>query len=235
MTTTLGIGTLIVGGAFGLCTPEPTRPPSSPAPPTEASAPLVQAEALVAAADTTEQERLYREGVTFQGFLENATRRVDTWNGNYARAVVPPNLSKRAQILGEWRLLVIAEDWCGDSANTIPYLARLVEDVDGVDMRVVDSEAGGSLMAAHPTPDGRGATPTVLLLDQEGAVAGCWIERPTELQDWWLENEASVGREELLRQKYAWYDDDLGRTTMAEVVQMIEAAEKGDRWCAASP
>ena len=229
--TTLSTAVLWVVGPLVACTPETPH-----LLPEEGSRPATVAEAVsVSAADTTEQERLYHEGITFQDFLDNADRRVDTWNGNYARAVVPPKLSKRAEILGEWRLLVIAEDWCGDSANTIPYLARLVDDAAGVEMRVVDSDAGARLMEAHPTPDGRGATPTVLLLDDAGAVAGCWIERPTELQDWWLENEDSIGREELLRQKYAWYDEDLGRTTMAEVIQMIEAAERGDRWCPASP
>lgn len=219
--TILSSGVLLVGGWLVGCGPE-----------TAPDAPALETAVI---ADTTLQGRLFEQGLTYQEFMANADRRVETWTGNYARAVVPPNLTKRAKIMGEWRLLVVAEDWCGDSANTIPYLARLVEDMPAVEMRVVDSDAGSSLMEAHRTPDGRGATPTVLLLDTQGEIAGCWIERPTELQRWYLENESTVEREELLRQKYAWYDEDLGRTTMAEVVEMIETAAAGDRWCAATP
>ncbi len=215
--TVLTAGLLLVGSWAG-CTDGPVVEP------------LQQ---LQQHADTTLQARLYQRGVAFDDFLADAEERVDTWTGNYARAEVPSRLAKRAQVLGAWRLLVIAEDWCGDSANTIPYLARLVEDTPALDMRIVDSDLGATLMDAHPTPDGRGATPTVLLLDDRGDIAGCWVERPRELQTWFLEEQDRTGRRELLRQKYAWYDKDAGRTTMSEVVQMIEAASIGERRCGA--
>ena len=35
------------------------------------------------------------------------------------------------------RLLVVAEDWCTDSANTIPYVARLAA-LAGVELRILD-------------------------------------------------------------------------------------------------
>ena len=47
---------------------------------------------------------------------------------------------------------MVAVDSCSDSVNTIPYLARLVEMVDGFDMRVVNSRVGRKVMEDHPTP-----------------------------------------------------------------------------------
>jgi hypothetical protein len=38
------------------------------------------------------------------------------------------------------RILVVTEDWCGDSACTLPYIARLAEDV-GVAMRIFRQSA----------------------------------------------------------------------------------------------
>lgn len=38
-------------------------------------------------------------------------------------------------------------------------------------------------------------------------------------------------REELLDQEYAWYDENQGGTTLAEIVEMIEAAVRGSTVC----
>ena len=69
-------------------------------------------------------------------------------------------------------------------------------------------EAGRAIMEAHRTPDGRAATPTVILLTEGFAEAGCFVERPRQLQDWFLEHEHTLEEEELYRQKYAWYDHE---------------------------
>lgn len=180
-------------------------------------------------------EDLYRSGVTFAEFLENAEARVEGWHRNYGEGSVPARLTMKARAIpGSWRLLVVAEDWCGDSVNTIPYIARLVEGVNGLDMRIIDSEVGKGVMDAHPTPDGRGATPTVLLLDEDGRRVGCWTERPSELQKWWIENPDHLSSRRKLRQKYAWYDRDKGESTLEEIVGLIEAAAGGSPHCPGS-
>ena len=198
--------------------------------------PILVGASLACAADGSSQSTpplaLYHEGITFADFLEGAESRRDTWHDNYAAATVPADLLARARALpGAWRMLVVAEDWCGDSANTIPYLARLVDEVDGLDMRIVDSEVGRSVMEAHPTPDGRAATPTVVLLDAAGDEAGCFVERPATLQEWFLAQEDALDEDDLYKQKYAWYDEDAGHTTIADVVEMVEAAASGSSVC----
>lgn len=178
---------------------------------------------------------LYESGVTFTEFLDAADRREDTWHGNFSAAEVPESLLERARAVGgSWRLLVVAEDWCGDSANTIPYVAHLSDLLDNVDLRVVDSEVGRAVMEAHPTPDGRAATPTVVLMDDQGSEVGCFVERPVELQAWFLEQEDRLDEDELYAQKYQWYDDDGGATTIREVVEMIEGAASGSTVCTAT-
>ncbi len=182
----------------------------------------------VAIAEETEADALYATGLTFSEFLEAAEERRDTWHDNYAAASVAPEVLARARAAGEgWRMLVVAEDWCGDSANTIPYVARLVEQVDGLDMRIVNSDVGRAIMEAHPTPDGRPATPTVVLLDPDGHDAGCFVERPPELQTWFLEQEELLDEDTLYDRKYAWYDGDAGASTVEEVVQVLESAGNG--------
>lgn len=196
-------------------------------------------------------EALYDAGTTFGRFLETAEARRELWHGNYERADLPTDVRRRAERLrGPWRLLVVAEDWCGDSAHTIPYVARLVDGFDALSMRVVDSEAGGGVMAARPTFDGRPATPTVVVLDAGGREVGCWIERPGPQRARYLDGRkafrAAAGHDEgeaseeeleagrrLIREFLDWYEADAGATTVREVVALLEAAERGATGCTA--
>lgn len=181
--------------------------------------------------DSTHRE-LFERGVTFTEFLKRASARKEQWDRNYAAAAAPDALVARARAVGgSWKLLVVAVDGCSDSVNTIPYLARLAEQVPGIELRIVNSELGRSVMNAHRTPDGRAATPTIVLLDSNYEERGCWVERPADLQRWMIDNKGKVKDSELVDHKMAWYGTDKGTTTVGEVVAIIEAAAKGERLC----
>ncbi len=196
------------------CSPPPGDPPT-----------MARVDTLAAA--------LYSGGIPFAQFLDEAERRRDTWLANYERADAPASLVERARVAGSGlRLLVVAEDWCGDSAHTIPYLARFVESVEGLELRVIDSKVGQDVMNQHPTPDGRGSTPTVVVLDAADRDVGCWVERPSGLQSWWLTNPDELSDRDKLDRKYGWYDADAGYHTVLEIVETLEAAARGEYRCA---
>lgn len=195
-------------------------------------APAQEAPASTVAPADTLVSRLYTEGSMWPEFLEATENRRDTWHDNYDRGEVFDDLAARVRAVpGNWRLLVVAIDSCGDSANTIPYLARFVEGVDNMELRVVEPDVGDVVMDAHPTPDGRGATPTVVVLDESGQNVGCWVERPADLQSWWISNPDDLSTREKLDRKYDWYDADAGYHTILEVVEAIEAAGNGGHLC----
>jgi hypothetical protein len=180
-----------------------------------------------------ELQALYESGRTYDDFLGAATRRVELWHANTERAAeTDRTLVERARAVGgAWYLLAVAIDACSDSVSTIPYLARLASLVDGLELRIVDSTAGRAVMEAHPTPDGRAATPTVLLLDADFDEAGCFIERPPTLQSWILDEGWTLSGDEVLERKMAWYAEDAGRETVETVVRMLEAAAEGRTVC----
>jgi Thioredoxin len=181
-------------------------------------------------------ERVYRGGVGFPAFLDAARKRAAEWRRIYDDAEVPEPLVRRAAAVGgTWRLLAISADWCGDSVHTVPYVARLAEAVPGLELRLVDRDAGQPLLESRRTPDGRTATPTVILLDAAQRDAGCWIERPSRLQTWVLGHKAVLAHDDLYAGRDAWYDEDGGRETLREIVEMIEAAAAGHPRCGSPP
>jgi hypothetical protein len=80
-------------------------------------------------------------------------------------------------------------------------------------------------MEANLTPDGRAATPTIVVLTEDNAVIGSWVERPSTAQAWFLEQQKSVMQQPLHEQLMKWYSDDAGRTTMAELAALLERQE----------
>jgi hypothetical protein len=100
------------------------------------------------------------------------------WEAVWQRATVPEwARAQAARLGGEWRLLVISEDWCGDASNTVPVLAKLAEEVPGMEMRVVKRDQNLALMDAHLTGGSR-SIPLAVLLRPDFTVAGQWGAAP---------------------------------------------------------
>ena len=171
---------------------------------------------------------LWQSATPFATFLENVRSRRDQWTTRFANAAIEADALNRARALpGRRRLLAIAEARCSDSAWAVPYLAKLAAAVpDKLELRVITPADGGArLQAANPTPDGRRATPTIVVLDEQDRVLGTWVERPAELQKWYLANKDTVPQGERYTHLDKWYTDDAGRTTITEVLTVLERTE----------
>jgi hypothetical protein len=189
--------------------------------------------AVYAALASDSLEALYTAGRSWDAFYDAVDRRRDLWVRNWTRARVPADLADRAQQVGGWRILVITEPGCSDSANSIPYIARLVQQTAGLEMRLVDSTSGRPWLETHRSTDGRAATPTILVLDDRFDIRGCWVEQPVALQAIWLPIVARGTMAEEIGLKMTWYADDDGRETLREFVEVLEGAKSGHAVCAA--
>lgn len=172
---------------------------------------------------------LYDGGQTYAAFLATARRRRAEWLHNTAQAPVDSATVARARATGSgWRFLVVLEDGCSDSVNTIPYVAALVAAMDGgAEMRLVNSSVGRPVLDRFRTYDDRGATPTVVLLNADGVEVGCWVERPTPLAEWTQAERTRLSQAAFYEQKMGWYEKDRGRSTQADIVRMLEGAQPG--------
>ncbi|MFL5382617.1 MAG: thioredoxin family protein [Longimicrobiaceae bacterium] len=150
------------------------------------------------------------------------------WNGVWERAKVPDWAREQAARLGgEWRLLVISEDWCGDASNTVPVLARLAEAAPTMEMRVIKRDEHPELMDAHLTGGSR-SIPLAILLRPDFTVAGQWGPRPSELQRFVLTEKRAGLRPvgDIYRDVRTWYARDRGESTIRELLGLVESASR---------
>ena len=172
-------------------------------------------------------QTLFEGGVTWQEFFDAADVRRELWHTNTDRA----RTSLKAELVDRLRkagsgltLLIVAEASCSDSVNTVPFIAELAAKA-GIVVRLVGRAAGEPAIVNHLTPDGRMATPTVILL-RDGRDVGAWVERPSALQNWYI-SATDVPQRERVERKMSWYEWDRGDSTIAEFLAAVEAASTG--------
>ena len=174
---------------------------------------------------------MHASGQPFPDFVAAAKARREGWLKLADSAQVDAALVQRAKAAGSgWRILVVAIDSCGDSMNSVPYVARLAAQA-GIDLRIVLPTAGRPVQEAHRSLDGRTATPTYLLLDGTGAERGCIVEQPKALREWASAARARVSLDSVHAGIRAFYAKDQGASIARETVEMLEAAAKGGTLC----
>jgi len=161
---------------------------------------------------------------TFPGYLATVEKNRELWHAVYDRARIPSEVEERARALGdEWQLLALSEDWCGDAVNTLPVLARLAEEA-GWEMRVLGRDANPDLMNTHLT-DGRARSiPVVIIYDATFREIGWWGPRPREIQRWVVGEGLAMPSPERYKIIRRWYAADRGRSTLAEVLEIVSSA-----------
>lgn len=166
------------------------------------------------------------DGFTWDDYLNGEVRKLeDLWRGVYARAVVPEWALERArETAGEWRMLVISEDWCGDASNTVPVMARMAEVLPAVQMRVVKRDENPELMDAFLTGGSR-SIPMAIVLRPDWTVAGTWGPRPAELQEFVLREKKAGVRpvDDIYREVRRWYAKDRGESTLRALLDIMAA------------
>jgi hypothetical protein len=173
----------------------------------------------------------WEKGFTWEEYSANQIHEhEDLWHGIYRRTKCPPDaLQQMAAIGRNWKLLVLAEDWCGDASNTVPVMARIAEDASNVEMRILRRDENLELMDLYLTDGGR-AIPKAILLDESYDPVGVWGPRPSELQAF-VKTEIALGdreRSEIYKDARRWYAKDRCDSTLRELFELFQqAAEAG--------
>ncbi len=161
-------------------------------------------------------------GSTFSDILARPKDNGPLWEMIYKLARLSPESAARAgNLRGHWHILVINEDWCGDSVSVLPYIARLEECCDNIEMRVIGRDSNRDLMDAHLTGASR-SIPVAIVYDAGFRELGWWGPRPGPLQNWVVAEGLALPRPDRYRHIRAWYARDRGETVVAELLDIME-------------
>jgi hypothetical protein len=162
--------------------------------------------------------KYWDKALPFDSFLASCNaEHCALWEGIYKLARVPDWAVAAVPANAGRKLLVIAEDWCGDASNTVPIIAKLADMAPGLQLRVIPRDENPELMDQYLT-NGSRSIPIVIVLGEDFEEIGHWGPRPTQLQSWVMANRGTTPKAELYPQVRKWYARDRGETTIREVL-----------------
>ena len=165
--------------------------------------------------------------LTYEQFVQEAAAdHRGLWEAIHRLARVPDwAVEQVAALPGHYRVVVLAEDWCGDAVNTVPVLAKWAAAAPNLALRVLRRDEHPEVMDRYLTNGTARAIPVVIGLTEAMRELGWWGPRPRELQAYVLE-QRRLGREKttIYAETRRWYARDKGETTLREVLAVMEGA-----------
>jgi hypothetical protein len=166
---------------------------------------------------------LWDQALTYDRFVAASQEHCSLWTGVYRTARIPEWASDAVARLGRrFRLVVMAEDWCGDASSTVPVLARWADETRSIELRILRRDEHPEVMDRYLS-NGARAIPVVIVLTEEMEELGHWGSRPAELQAF-VVGERGQGRTSraYFPEVRRWYAHDKGESTLREVLAVME-------------
>ncbi|MFI5375470.1 MAG: thioredoxin family protein [Candidatus Rokuibacteriota bacterium] len=119
----------------------------------------------------------FAQGLTIPEYVAQMHTNQDAFARLLAEAPVRPEDREAMRALGrKVKVLVITEDWCPDSLRTIPVVARLVDGLPEVEMRVFLRDDNPDVMDQYLKRGQFRAIPVLAVFDEEMNEVGRMIE-----------------------------------------------------------
>ncbi|MDN4166436.1 thioredoxin family protein [Cytophagales bacterium LB-30] len=120
--------------------------------------------------------------------------------------------------------LIITEGWCGDAAQSIPFIEKMAAENPLIETRYVLRDENLELMDAYLT-NGARSIPKLIVIDaQSGKEISSWGPRPSTcisyIQQLKAENP-SIAKEEFITAVHAWYARDKGKSIQSDFRHLL--------------
>ncbi len=124
--------------------------------------------------------------------------------------------------------LILTEGWCGDAAQNLPFIAKMAEYNDNIDLRFILRDEHLEVMDQFLTNGGR-SIPKLIAIDTESLeILGTWGPRPEPMQRLAMENKVTKEKtySELNQEMHLWYAKDKGLTLQNEFLAILDVWNK---------
>lgn len=118
--------------------------------------------------------------------------------------------------------MVITEDWCGDSAQNLPYIAALAELNSNIDLRILLRDDNPDIMDHYLTNGISRSIPILVAFEENGEELFRWGPRPAEAQEL-VDNLKSQGysKNEFIEKLHLWYAKNRGKNLEKELIDSL--------------
>ncbi|MDR3679217.1 MAG: thioredoxin family protein [Flavipsychrobacter sp.] len=132
--------------------------------------------------------------------------------------------AKKAQPQIWW---VITESWCGDAAQTLPVMVKMVEASGGnIELRLILRDTNPQIMDKYLTNGGRSIPILIAVSNATGEELFHWGPRPSipqaMMMNWRRDNNGQSFLD-IEKEIHGWYAKDKGVTFQAEILRLMRS------------
>lgn len=135
----------------------------------------------------------FASGMTYEQFRGSMTRNRDRVEANEQRVrLAPEDRAAFGKLRKPLKVLVLAEDWCGDVVANLPVLARVAEDTGKLELRVFARDQNVDLMDQYLNQGKFRSIPVFAFFDEDLKPVGVFIERPASVTELRAKRRAEI-------------------------------------------
>ena len=125
------------------------------------------------------------------------------------------------QIIDIQTWMIISETWCGDSAQNIPYIAKITELNPQIILKIILRDANLEIMDLYLT-NGTRSIPILVAFDEDGKELFRWGPRPQKAKNLFSNLKArKIEKSAILEKLHLWYGRNGGSNLEAELMEVI--------------
>lgn len=121
----------------------------------------------------------------------------------------------------EW--IVLTESWCGDAAQSLPYINKIADLNENIELKIALRDKNLSLMDQHLTNGGR-AIPKLIIVDKTSKeVLHTFGPRPSQATKMVNEYKAEHHKltDEFKKDLQLWYTKDKGQNVINDLITLL--------------
>jgi hypothetical protein len=175
-----------------------------------------------------------KKGLSYSGFLDNTKIKLLTTDPNnlseqekqnhtllrlnYQRSIriednfaVPENLVELIRTISNEQIwMIITEDWCGDSAQNLPFIIKIAQANPKIHIKILLRDSNPDIIDLYLT-NGTRSIPVLIAFDFEGNEIFRWGPRPKVAQEYVMECiKQGLSKDEYIEKLHRWYSNDKG-------------------------
>lgn len=153
--------------------------------------------------------------------LGHTTMNVARMNRLDKKAEISDELAAKVKALPAQTWLVISEAWCGDAAQNLPWINKLAELNDNVELTIILRDENLDIMDQFLTNGGR-SIPKIAALDSNNEVLYDWGPRPQLMQGTYSQLKADgLEYAEISKTIHTMYAKDKGNAFQQEFLELL--------------
>jgi len=126
----------------------------------------------------------FDQGLTYDAYKAQMTRNRERLEENEKRVELDRNDVGAFRALPRpVKVVVLAEDWCGDVIANLPVLGRLAKDSGKLEVRIFLRDQNDDIMQRYLNKGQFKSIPVLVFFDEDFRELGHWIERPASVTE----------------------------------------------------